>query len=385
MKSKCVIIAGEFSADVLGVEIMSAINNIEWYGIGGPLMDAKKLNKIYDWDKISAFGLSDVIFSLPRLYYYASRIADKIIKINPKIIVTVDTKGFNFYLIKLIRQKLKTNNNIPKFIHIVAPTVWAWRANRADKVSKIVDTLLCLFPREPYYFDKNKIEALFIGHPAVQKFSSQHKKSSLLSKLKIKDNGQIVISLLPGSRKKEVQYILPILISVSKLLSKKIRKPILFLCQVAPNQEKLVDQILKKMPNEIKIVHKNLLGNELTSSSDYAIITSGTATLEYALNGIPSIALYKTNFLSAFVGRRLIDMDKIILPNWILGKKYMDFIFQEKCNPEYISEKMIQLIKDKNKPNELLVYAKKLRDLLTANDKTFKENIKNIIEAKLNF
>ena len=86
MKSKCVIIAGEFSADVIGVEIMSAINNIEWYGIGGPLMDAKKLNKIYDWDKISAFGLSDVIFSLPRLYYYASRIADKIIKINPKII-----------------------------------------------------------------------------------------------------------------------------------------------------------------------------------------------------------------------------------------------------------------------------------------------------------
>ena len=106
-----------------------------------------------------------------------------------------------------------------------------------------------------------------------------------------------------------MQYILPILISVSKLLSKKIRKPILFLCQVAPNQEKLVDQILKKMPNDIKIVHKNLLGNELTSSSDYAIITSGTATLEYALNGIPSIALYKTNFLSAFIGRRLIDMD----------------------------------------------------------------------------
>ena len=74
---------------------------------------------------------------------------------------------------------------------------------------------------------------------------------------------------------------------------------------MAPNQEKLVDQILKKMPNDIKIVNKNLLGNELTSSSDFAIITSGTATLEYALNGIPSIALYKTNFLSAFVGRRL--------------------------------------------------------------------------------
>ena len=102
--------------------------------------------------------MSDVIFSLPRLYYYASKIADKIIKINPKIIVTVDTKGFNFYLIKLIRHKLKTKNNMPKFIHIVAPTVWAWRANRANKVSKIVDTLLCLFPREPNYFDKNKRE-----------------------------------------------------------------------------------------------------------------------------------------------------------------------------------------------------------------------------------
>ena len=148
MKSKCVIIAGEFSADVIGVEIMSAINNIEWHGIGGPLMDAKKLNKFYNWDKISAFGLSDVIFSLPRLYYYASKIADKIIKINPKIIVTVDTKGFNFYLIKLIRHKLKTNNNKPKFIHIVAPTVWAWRENRIKTIENSVDKVLTLFPFE---------------------------------------------------------------------------------------------------------------------------------------------------------------------------------------------------------------------------------------------
>ena len=167
MKRKCVIIAGEMSADILGSEIISSNQNIDWYGIGGPYMKQKKLRSIFSWERITGFGLFEVILKLPILLYNAHILANKIIQIEPKLIITVDTKGFNFYLIQIIRKKIKNKSYMPRFIHLVAPTVWAWRPNRAKKISKIVDTLLCLFPKEPHFFKNFDLDCLFVGHPAL--------------------------------------------------------------------------------------------------------------------------------------------------------------------------------------------------------------------------
>ena len=384
MKKKCVIIAGEMSADVLGSEIISSNQNIDWYGIGGPYMKQKKLKSIFSWERITGFGLFEVILKLPILLYNAHILADKIIQIEPKLIITVDTKGFNFYLIQIIRKKIKNKSYMPRFIHLVAPTVWAWRPNRAKKISKIVDTLLCLFPKEPYFFKNFDLDCLFVGHPAVQNFSKLNNRPVIYNKLGIEDKKELIISLLPGSRKNEVKKTLPILISVSKILESKIEKPILFLCQAAPNQENLIRQILIKYKSDIIIVKKDDLGEEITTSSDFSILTSGTATLEYALNGVPSVAIYKTNFFSAFLGKKLINMNNIILPNWILGSKYMKFLFQENCNPQNIAKEIINLINNKNEINRSKINAKKLRKLLTANKKTFNQNVSDVIQHHLN-
>ena len=384
MKKKCVIIAGEMSADVLGSEIISSNQNIDWYGIGGPYMKQKKLKSIFSWERITGFGLFEVILKLPILLYNAHILADKIIQIEPKLIITVDTKGFNFYLIQIIRKKIKNKSYMPRFIHLVAPTVWAWRPNRAKKISKIIDTLLCLFPKEPYFFRNFDLDCLFVGHPAVQNFSKLNNRSVIYNKLGIEDKGEVIIALLPGSRNNEVKKILPILISASKILDSKIEKPILFLCQAAPNQANLIRQILIKYKSDIIIVKKDDLGEEITTSSDFSILTSGTATLEYALNGVPSVAIYKTNFFSAFLGKKLINMNNIILPNWILGSKYMKFLFQENCNPQNIAKEIINLINNKNEINRSKINAKKLRKLLTANKKTFNENVSDVIQHHLN-
>ena len=384
MKRKCVIIAGEMSADVLGSEIISSNQNIDWYGIGGPYMKQKKLKSIFSWERITGFGLFEVILKLPILLYNAHILANKIIQIEPKLIITVDTKGFNFFLIQIIRKKIKNKSYMPRFIHLVAPTVWAWRPNRAKKISKIVDTLLCLFPKEPYFFRNFDLDCLFVGHPAVQNFSKLNNRSVIYNKLGIEDKGEVIIALLPGSRNNEVKKILPILISASKILDSKIEKPILFLCQAAPNQANLIRQILIKYKSDIIIVKKDDLGEEITTSSDFSILTSGTATLEYALNGVPSVAIYKTNFFSAFLGKKLINMNNIILPNWILGSKYMKFLFQENCNPQNIAKEIINLINNKNEINRSKINAKKLRKLLTANKKTFNENVSDVIQHHLN-
>ena len=383
MNNRCVIIAGEMSADILGYEIISSNSNVDWYGVGGPYMNKTNFKSILNWKKIGGFGLVEIILKLPFLFYNAHILANRIIKIKPKLIVTVDTKGFNFFLIKLIRSKLKLKSYKPRFIHLVAPTVWAWRPKRAKTISKLVDTLLCLFPKEIEYFKNLDLETKFVGHPAVQTFILEGDREKLYSKLGLKDNNEIIISLLPGSRASEVKKILPILILTTKILKSKIRKPLLFLCQAAPNQEILVRNILNQYENDILIVKKDHFGSQIAASSDFSIVASGTATLEFALTGVPIIAIYKTNFLSSFIGRKIINMDNIILPNWILGKKYIEFLFQENCNPLKISQEMIKLINNEKKIKSFNLNAKKLRKLLTANNITFQENVSNIIQHYL--
>ncbi len=383
MKSKCVIIAGEMSADILGSEIISNNQEIEWFGVGGPLMRANNLTNIINWEKISGFGLTDVIFKLPSLIFNAFSLANKIIDIKPKLIITVDTKGFNLFLIKIIRKKIKNINYKPKFIHLVAPTVWAWRPNRAKNLNGLVDKLLCLFPKETGYFRKFKINAEFVGHPSVQNFSIKKDRKSLFAFLGIPDNEEMIISLLPGSRSSEVRKILPVLISTVGLLKNKIKEPKLFVLQAASNQEKLIKQLLNNSSENIIVLGQNNTGSLLTSSSDYSIITSGTATLEYALSGVPSVAIYKTNLISAAIGRKIINMDNIILPNWILGEKVMDFLFQEECNAKKISETLISLISDKEKHKKVNNFSSDLKKLLTANNKTFNENLSQIIKQSL--
>ena len=366
MNNRCIIIAGEMSADILGYEIISSNSNVDWYGVGGPYMNKTNFKSILNWKKIGGFGLVEIILKLPLLFYNAHILANRIIKIKPKLIVTVDTKGFNFFLIKLIRSKLKLKSYKPRFIHLVAPTVWAWRPKRAKTISKLVDTLLCLFPKEIKYFKNLDLETKFVGHPAVQTFILEGDREKLYSKLGLKDNNEIIISLLPGSRASEVKKILPILILTTKILKSEIRKPLLFLCQ-----------------NDILIVKKDHFGSQITASSDFSIVASGTATLEFALTGVPIIAIYKTNFLSSFIGRKIINMDNIILPNWILGKKYIEFLFQENCNPLSVSQEMIKLINNEKKIKSFNLNAKKLRKLLTANNTTFQENVSNIIQHYL--
>ena len=156
MKLKCAIIAGEASADVIGKEIISiSQDHIEWFGVGGPLMQSEEFNSEYDWKKIQAFGIFDVIIRIPRLIKSLLNISNIIISKKPRLIVTIDTKGFNFLLIRFIKYRTLKSDWKPKIIHVVAPTVWAWRANRSKKIRKLVDKLICLFPKEPQYFDNN--------------------------------------------------------------------------------------------------------------------------------------------------------------------------------------------------------------------------------------
>ena len=383
MKYSCAIIVGEPSADVLGEEILkSSPKDIFWFGVGGPLMKNNGLYSIMDWNSIRGFGLGDVLLRIPILLYNSYKLADIIIDKKPDIIFTVDNKGFNFFLLRIIRKKIRFKEYKPKIIHVVAPTVWAWRTSRSKNIKGLMDKLLCLFPSEPPYFTKHGIDAIYIGHPAVNNLSILKNRSKLFSLIGLKDNNQKVIALLPGSRKSEVKRILPELIDCVKILKKKSNKSLIFLLQMASNQEKVINFILKKN-KDIIILDNNKFGKLLLNNADFSILTCGTATLEYAIAGVPGVAIYKAGFLSAFIGRRIINMKNIVLPNWLLSKKVMSFLFQEKCQSEIIASSLLKLINDPNSNLYSNNISQELKKILTVNNKSFKKNISSIIKENL--
>ena len=385
MKFSCAIIAGELSADILGSEIIKSTNkDIKWFGVGGPSMKNNGLKSVMNWELIKGFGIGDLILSLPKIFLSLNILSKILLENKPDLILTVDTKGFNFLLVRLIKYKIKSKNWEPKFIHVVAPTVWAWRPNRSKKIKHLFDKLLCLFPNEPDFFIKHGIDAVAVGHPAVERFSYKKEKIDFLKLINKNKTNKKILAILPGSRSSEIRRMLPVLLGALEILKSKLEDPPLFLLQVAVDQKELIKNIINKRSDIINIDNLSH-GDLLTRNADFAILACGTATLEYSLAGVPSIAIYKSGFISAFIGRRLINMNNVVLPNWLLGKNLMEFLFQEDCTSKIIANLIINMIDDNNIKFEAQKASIDLKKLLFVNKKSFKQNVKKIIYNQLSF
>ncbi|MDO4975043.1 MAG: lipid-A-disaccharide synthase, partial [Alphaproteobacteria bacterium] len=203
---KIYIIAGEPSGDFLGACVLQELqkySDFEIFGVGGNLMKTKGLKSLFDIKEISVGGLVEVIPHIFHIKTLINKTVNDIIAKNPDVLFTIDSPGFCFRVAKLVRKK---NPNI-KLIHLVAPSVWAWRQGRAKGISKLYDHLLTLFDFEPKYFTKFGLKTTFVGHPAIEYFEENDysKEDTLL--------------LLPGSRKQEIESLLPIFLNVSEKLS----------------------------------------------------------------------------------------------------------------------------------------------------------------------
>src|SRR6056300_637079 len=195
------IIAGELSGDNLGEGLLKNLksitkNNIEIYGIGGAKMIAQGLNSIFDIKNLSIMGILEVIYKIPKILTLLSLTKKKIIEINPDVVITIDSPGFNFRLQKSIKEL-----NIKRF-HYVAPSVWAWKSYRAKKISKFLDHLFVLYPFEKKYFTIHGLNTTFTGHPIA--FDNKYIKNEYFFDDSLKNNSILKIGILPGSRLSEI-------------------------------------------------------------------------------------------------------------------------------------------------------------------------------------
>jgi len=372
MTAPIFILAGEASGDQLAAHLMRAVNSAyekpDWIGVGGMLMQAEGLESSVDIETLSVMGFGGALKAYWRLSSLADDLVEQVIKAQPRLVLTVDNKGFAVRFASRLKRRMKAVGWSVPIIHCVAPTVWAWGKWRAKKFATVMDGLLCLFPFEPDYFKPFGFDAHFIGHPeAFDDFLPAKPAKKSIEELKIKFNK---IILLPGSRRSEISLILPEMLAATAIIKRHF-----------PN----LNFVLPAVPHLLPMIKCLVAGSGVTildqpedlipalQASDAMIATSGTITLQAALCGTVGVTCYRTSAFSGFIGRRLVDLDKVILPNAILGRPLYPFYFQEAANGKTLAAATLDCLYDANAKSSAEQAAIELKSLLTGGAQSFDE------------
>ena len=372
--NKIFILAGETSGDYIGSCIMRGVkqnnNNINFVGVGGSFMENEGLSSLYNIKEFNVIGFLNTVVKLKKLRNYVNEIVKFIIKEEPKIVITIDTKGFSLALAKSLKIAFKNSNYKCPLIHFVPPTIWAYGKSRLKKWKNIHDELICLYKIEEDIFKKYDTKCIYLGNPIIEKFLDfeQSKKfNNSYNNLSKKNN----ILLLPGSRSSEIKYVLPEFIKLIKNTNNKF-KNVNWIIPITKSQySNVLSKVneIKSYPIEVIILEDNY---EILKHSSFAIACSGTVTLELVLFKIPTVAVYKTDFVSALIGRMLVNFKNVILPNFLLKKNAVPFLFQEKCNYIQMQKALINFMNNIEIQNKMYKnYSKNiLKDMGYLNSKS---------------
>ena len=365
INKKFFILAGETSGDYIGSSVIRGLKDKEgpstsFFGIGGDLMKKEGLNIIYEMNDFNIMGFVNTIYNYKKLNNYKNKIINHILKEKPDAVITIDTKGFSLALAKKLKTLFRKNNFKCPLIHFVPPTIWAYGKSRINKWRNLHDGLFCLFKNEEDIFNEYNVKCNYVGNPIIENFIKINKNNinpKLLDKKYNIKHQDLVCLLFPGSRDTEINNIL----SEFVLLVKSNKNYIKNIKWIIPTTKLQYDKIVDEIKNNelSEIVKVIILNNnyDILKCADIAVACSGTITLELVLFKIPTIAVYKTDFLSSFIGRILVDFKNVLLPNFILERKLVPLLFQEKCQFKYINKLLLENIEQIESKKKLFHYA----------------------------
>lgn len=332
---KLMVIAGEASGDLHGGHVVEELKKkypgLEIFGTGGKRIEAAGAELYYRAEELAVIGLWEVLKHYRFFKSVFNHLLDVLDERKPDAVLLVDYPGFNLRFAEEVKKR-----GI-KVIYYVAPQVWAWKKNRIEKIRAFVDELIVLFPFEVDYFKKNGMDTHCFGHPLLDAVQVSRTKEETLEKWNL-DSEKKVVSLLPGSRRNEVLKHFPILVEAANRLIKE-RDDVQFVLPLAPTVQKAeIAHYLETSDASIRIVENdtyNVVGN-----SDFAVVASGTATLETAVLGTPMILYYEVAPITYFLGKYILKIGMIGLPNIVAGKEVVPELVQKESHPEMISEKL---------------------------------------------
>ena len=337
---KIFILTGEPSGDRLASTVITKLKSqnseIEYLSVGGTHIKKLGIETIFDLKEITYLGFTSVLLNIFKIKKKINETVKEIVKFNPDILFSVDSPDFTLRVAERVK---KINNNI-KTIHYVAPQVWVWRKNRVKNIKKFIDHILLLFNFEKKYFDDENIKNTFVGHPLIE---NDLKGKAVIDNLVSKNKE--IISLFPGSRKSEISVLLPILLDFIKLMNKKNFKYSYVFHATDENKESINNEVKKSDLDNIDIVSNENIKSQILSNSIFAVSKSGTVSLQISSLNIPSIIIYKLNFINFMIFKFLVNVKFANIINIINNKEIIPELLQNECNAEEICRTVIYFLK----------------------------------------
>ena len=344
---KLFILTGEPSGDKLASKVISDLKkinqNIEYLSVGGENLKSLGIKSIYDLKEITYLGFTNVILNIFKINKKINETVKAVINYNPDVLFTVDSPDFTLRVaerIKKINPKIKT-------VHYVAPQVWVWREGRVKKIKKFIDHILLLFNFEKEYFEKENISCEFVGHPLLQ-----NKERAKIDINQIIGKNKALISVFAGSRKSEINVLMPILLNFVKLMNEKYSDMTYVFHSTKQYSELIKSFISKSSLSNCEIVSDNKIKYHILQKSIFAVAKSGTVSLEISNAKIPSIILYKMGFINFLIVKSLVKTKYANIINFAANEEIIPELLQSKCNSENIFKHVSSFLEDPNKIKE---------------------------------
>ncbi len=347
---KYYLIAGEASGDLHGSNLIKQIHQLDnganircW---GGPMMQAAGAEVIKDYKDLAFMGFVEVVMNLKTILRNIKFCKKDIVGFKPDVLVLIDYPGFNLRIAKWAKQQgFKT-------VYYISPQIWAWKENRVHDIKKYVDKMIVILPFEKDFYKRWNYEVEYVGHPLVEvieQFKATHTTVNEDKK---------IIALLPGSRKQEIKIKLPVMLEVSKAFPQYQ-----FIVAKAPGQDDAFYEPFLKPYNNVSAMGGKTY--ELLNKATAALVTSGTATLETALFGVPEVVCYKGNALSYRIAKWVIKVKYISLVNLIMDKPVVKELIQHEMTTENCINELKQLLENEERKLQLNKDYVTLKNLLS--------------------
>jgi len=338
LNGSILIISGEASGELHGAELVRAIRKLspdtQFFGVGGERMRQAGVELLYDVDHLEVVGVWEALLSLG----YHRKLLKELISFAEthrlSAIVLIDYPYFNLHFAHRVKH-LST-----PIIYYIAPQVWAWYPSRIKKIARLVDKMLVILPFEEELYRQQGLKVEFVGHPLLEEVVAELDRSSFCKKYNLDEESEIV-SLLPGSRQREIKYLLPPMLQSIPLLQRA--RKINFIISLAERVDRrLVERMAKSYLPQVTLVERDTYN--VIKNSDLMVVTSGTATLEAAVLGTPMVVVYKLTFPGYLLAKLLVRVKYISLVNILAGREVVTELLQYRVTARNIAKEVLRLL-----------------------------------------
>jgi len=353
------IIAAENSAETYGARVIDEFQKagapVNFFGVGGDKFLDRGVDVIVHNRDLAVVGIIEVVSHLLKIKRFMSLLVDTAIKRKADAVLLIDFPDFNIRIAKKFRKA-----GIPVYYYI-SPTVWAWRYSRVKLLRKYVTHMFIIFPFEVPIFERENIPFTYTGHPLVPLIKVTESREDFKKGENVK-NSELVVTLLPGSRRSEVDFLLPEMLRAMALLKKefKIR---LFLLKAGGIERERIDGFLRGSSLDITVIEQGR-GYDLIAASDIVLTTCGTSNLEIAILGTPFVAVYRVNKLSYLMGKRFVKIDLYSIVNILAQKEVIKELIQRNFTAENIVTEMRKILTGPEVRKNMLSEFDRIRTLL---------------------